>query len=184
LSWLLHITSIYRSITCSAGGCGPLFIHKQNGYGSLFIQKQIEILKVDAQSGRDTSAILSQKLVMNREPLPYAITFECPITLHNVLLFPIPAIRDGIQTWELCGWRKQLILLSPFSFQVPAKMSKDTANKTIAERTQSLFAQIICSRLLHGSTLLWAQIKDSQAAANYMLHKNWAVEKNVLLLFT
>lgn len=44
LSWLQHITSIYRSITCSAGGCGPLFIHKQNEYWSLFIQKQIEIL--------------------------------------------------------------------------------------------------------------------------------------------
>lgn len=59
-----------------------------------------------------------------------------------------------------------------------------TANKTTAERTQSLFAQIICSRFPHGSTLLWAQIKDPQAAASYMLHKNWAVEKNVLLLFT
>jgi hypothetical protein len=140
--------------------------------------------EVDAQSGRDTSAILSRKLVMTQEPLPYAITFECVITLHNVLLFPIPAIRHGIQTWELCSWRKQLLLLSPFSFQVPAKMSKDTANKTTAERTQSLFAQIICSRFLHGSTLLWAQIKDPQAAASYMLHKNWAVEKNVLLLFT
>ncbi len=158
MSWLQHITSIHRSITCSTGGCGPLFIHKQNGYGSLFIQKQIEILG-GGQSGRDTSAILSRKLVMNQEPLPYPITFECAITLHNVLLFPIPAIRQGIQTWELCSWQKQLILLSPFSFQVPAKMSKDTANKNYCwENTKSLCT----NNLLKTSTWFHIALSSNQ----------------------
>jgi hypothetical protein len=61
-------------------------------------KNRLKYWEVDAQSGRGTSAILSQKLVMNQEPLPYAIALECAIALQNVLLFPIPALRHGIQT--------------------------------------------------------------------------------------